>query len=346
MDRENLHFELAVVVSLLLHALTVGCWENRDSIARFTLFKPIAALAHVLVPQSYQARAASAEQTITFVEAPAPKPAPEPPKEFMETDASQSTGEQPKNARYYSDKASVAANADNPSSKNGETPYLQGKQSRTMSTETVAPNLGPGSTPVAPPAPPPSASVKAQVKPTATAKSEQPKEVPLEGLNLVEEKKLAMVSPEETVPSPPSPVRPPPSQAAGNPSDRDLAALKSHLAVSGVTKIGIDAFNVESSPLGAYDKQLIKAVQSRWYALINKNGLDSDGEGTVIVQFQLLQDGTVQGVKTKETSAGVVLSLFCESAIQQAAPFEPVPDNLRILVGDRPREIEFTFHYY
>jgi len=351
MDSDHLHFEVAVVVSLLLHALTLGCWEYRDSLARFPLFKPLTALAHALAPPSYQAHAAAAEQTITFVNAPAPKTAPEPPKEFMETDASQPTGEQPKNARYYSDKATVAANQENASGKKGESPYLEGKQARMMSTENVAPQLGGNPVPASPPSPPPSAPIKAQTSPQAASKSEPPKMIPEQGLKIVEEKKLAMTTPDEMSPpreaTPPTPVRPRPSESAGTPpSDRELAALKSKLVVSGVTKIGIDAFNVETSPMGAYDKQLIKAVQSRWYALINKNQLDTDGEGTVVVQFQLLEDGTVQGVKTKESTVGVVLSSFCELAILQSAPFEPLPEGLRILVGNAPREIDFTFQYY
>ncbi len=353
MDRDHLHFEVAVVVSLLLHALSLGCWEYRDSLARFPLFKPLAALARVLAPPSYQARAAAAEQTITFVNAPAPKTSPEPPKEFMETDASQSTGEQPKNARYYSDKATSAANRENASGKSGESPYLEGKQVRMMSTETVTPQLGgsPAPSPSVPPSPPASAPIKTQESPPAAPKSEPPREVPAQGLKIVEEKKLAMTTPDEMSPlreaTPPVPVRPRPSESAGTPpSDRELAALKSKLVVSGVTKIGIDAFNVEASPMGAYDKQLIKAVQSRWYALINKNQLDTDGAGTVVVQFQLLEDGTVQGVKTKDSTVGVVLSSFCELAILQSAPFEPLPEGLRIWVGNAPREIDFTFQYY
>ena len=44
-------------------------------------------------------------QTLTFIEAP---------HTFMETTAKQVTGEEPTDAKYYSDKATVAANIKNP----------------------------------------------------------------------------------------------------------------------------------------------------------------------------------------------------------------------------------------
>ncbi len=367
MNRYSFHFEMAVLVSLLLHVMTFGCWEYRSTLARFSLFKPIAALATMLRPPAYPSPEKPAEeQTITFMPAPESRTPQEAPKQFMETDSSQVTGEQPKNARYYSDKATVAANAENPTGKNGATPYLAGKETRIMSTENVMPGTGAGGSrpmasparPSPPPAPPSAAqkaAAKAQQQPPAP-KAEQPKQVPAKGLALVEEKKLVMAQPEiESVPhaapanvprEPVPPAQPALAAAAGIPgSDREIVAAKSHLVAAGVSRSGVTAFNVEGSPFGAYDKQIIAAVQSRWYALIEKNQLGADGAGRVVVQFQLLQDGSVQGVKTTESTVGVVLSSFCELAILESAPFEPWPEKLQVLLGKEPRDVIFTFDY-
>ena len=112
----------------------------------------------------------------------------------------------------------------------------------------------------------------------------------------------------------------------------------------GAGRIGIAAFNVAESPFGAYDKAIIRAVQSRWYALIEHNQL-YERAGQVTLHFNLLPDGSVRALETKENSAGVTLGLFCEKAIVDSAPFEPLPDRLRTLIGSQAREVDFTFYY-
>jgi len=361
MTRDNLHFEMAMLVSLLLHAMTFGCWQYREQFARLPLFKPIARVVSAAFAPPKYTQTKPAPQTITFVEVPERQPAQperEPPRQFMETDNSQVTGEQPKDAKYYSDRATVAANPVNPTGKTGDTPYLEGKETRVMSTENVVPNLGPPSAPVAPVAPPsPPASPPAVVanSPPPVAVAEQPKQVADKGLNAAEEKRFAMLSPEAAIapqapqmePSPPAQPqqsRPPSLGSPGTGSQREIAAAKSHLTAAGVSRIGVTAFNVKDSPFGAYDQQLILAVQSRWYALIEQNRL-YEGVGQVTLYFQLLDDGTVQGMETKENTAGITLGLFCEKAIVDSAPFAPLPEKLRMLVGKEPREVNFTFYY-
>jgi len=379
MTRDNLHFEIAMLVSLLLHAMTFDCWQYREQFARLPLFEPIArVVSAAFAPRKYT-QIKPAPQTITFVEVPErqpPQPKPEPPQQFMETDSSQVTGEQPKDAKYYSDRATVAANPVNPTGKTGDTPYLEGKETRVMSTENVVPNLGPPSAPVAPsvpvappalpspPASPPAVVANSQPAPVAkpsppspppVAVAEQPKQVADKGLNAAEEKQFAMLPPEaaiapqapQTEPSPPAQpqeYRAPSPGSAGTGSQREIVAAKSHLVASGVSHIGVAAFDVADSPFGAYDHQIVVAVQSRWYALIEKNQLYERG-GEVTLHFQLLDDGMVQGMEIKENTAGQILALFCEKAIVDSAPFAPFPEKLRMLVGKEPREVNFTFYY-
>ncbi len=107
---------------------------------------------------------------------------------------------------------------------------------------------------------------------------------------------------------------------------------------------GIAAFNVAEGPFGAYDKKLIKGVQSRWYALIERFGM-YDRTGLVTVHFEMLNDGKIQNIKITDNTAGNVLALFCEKAIIESSPFDPLPPNLRKLIGTEPREANFTFYY-
>jgi hypothetical protein len=481
MPRENIHFETAILVSLVLHVAVLGGSSQSAALARLPV---IGAIVRALTPSPSASRAVAAaasvttppkppEPTITFVEEPAtPKtpPAPERPKQFIETDNSQVTGEKPKNTDFYSDRSTVAANPDNPTKKTGDTPFLDGNDTRMLSTADVVPGnpgnpLPPGpprpsvpaapaapatpaspantallspSTPTSPatmpdaallPSPKPGASAsllkpidlptrtehsrniepekkedgtpsekpKPEVKSPGETKGvkegaepkgvlEKPKPVPDEGLKARPETKLAMLTPPQqpkTVPLPPPPPpepetpavkpelklqqpapTPPPAMesspgSVGHPeipgggggtgaasagTGREIAARKSRLNMIGVDRRGIAAFNVADSPFGPYDKEVVRAVQSRWYALIQKNGL-YERAGEVTIHFQLLADGSVTNASVKASTAGEILALFCQKAIVESGPFAPWPEDLRIYLGNEPRDVDFTFYY-
>jgi hypothetical protein len=126
--------------------------------------------------------------------------------------------------------------------------------------------------------------------------------------------------------------------------DRELVSRKARLVAAGVSRAGVAAFNVEESPFGVYDKKVVKAIQSRWFALIDRYGI-YETTATVTVYFQLLDDGQVKNVKTTDGSENSILSLFCEKAILESGPFDPWPESLRVLVGKEPREASITFYY-
>ena len=365
MYRENLHVEIALLVSLMLHALAFGSWQYRALLMKFPLFPELARI--VLAAHPFDKPATPRGQTITFVEVEEPRTKAQRENDqeaqrFMETDASQVTGEKPQDAKYYSDKSTVAANPHNPTRKEGDTPYLEGKETRVMNTVDVPTPSGaaaplivqPGS-PGAPgkTAPPSTAQTPPRPQPKL---QEQPKEVAPLGVKIVEEQKVAMapttaVQPELATSSD-VPIPPAAAGGGGTPAavsepgvpGREIVARKAHLTAVGVSRTGIAAFYVEESPFGAYDKKIYKAVQSRWYALIDHYGI-YESTAKVTVDFQLLDDGQLQNVKTVEGGGNSILSLFCEKAIIESGPFEPLPDNLRALVGKEPREASFTFYY-
>jgi hypothetical protein len=187
---------------------------------------------------------------------------------------------------------------------------------------------------------------------------EQPKDAAPLGLKMVEEQKVAMaqkpvVQPQvvtgATVPEVPADAT---TASPGSPAivtepgvaGREIVARKSHLTVAGVSRNGVAAFGVAESPFGAYDKKLIKAVQSHWYALIDHYGIYESAD-VVTVKFQLLDDGQVRNVSSTDDAQSRILSLFCEKAIIDSGPFDPLSDELRALIGKEPREIRFTFYY-
>jgi hypothetical protein len=374
-DRESLPIEIALLLSLLLHAMGY-CTVQYG--AQLPWLSSLAKWVQVIHAQPSAAH--SQVQTITFVEVNEPRAQNQPDRgkqsqQFMETDASQVTGEKSKTARHYSDKSTVAANPNNASGKVGDTPYLNGKEPKykdeqAMSTVDVPTQSGvsaplvvqagaPGSpTRLAQPSTP-SASKPAPTPPQPQPQSSaQPQEIPAAGLKIVEEQKLAM-APKPTaspnaatgsdVPTPPAAAE---AGGGGAPAvasepgvaGREIVARKGRLVAAGVSRTGVTAFNVEASPFGAYDKKVIKAVQSRWFQFIDRYGI-YEKTATVTVYFELLDDGQVKNVKTTEGGEDTILSLFCEKAIIESGPFDPWPDELRALAGKEPRQATFTFYY-
>jgi len=384
-DRETLPVEIALLVSILIHALAYCTVQYGAPLLKLPWLSSFAKLVQTIHVQPKPTH--PQVQTITFVELNEPRPQNQPDQgkqsqQFMETDASQVTGEKPKTAQYYSDKSTVAANPNNASGKVGDTPYLNGNETKykdrqPMSTMDVPTQTGvsaplvvqagaPGSptriTQPSPPAiskpaptpPPEKSSVTPRPQPQSPA---QPKEIPAVGLKIVEEQKLAMAPKPTAAPNAVtgSDVPIPPAAAdagSGAPAfasepgvaGREIAARKAHLVAAGVSRAGVTAFNVEASPFGAYDKKVIKAIQSRWYQLIDRYGI-YESTATVTVYFELFDDGQVKNVKTIEGTDNSILSLFCEKAIIESGPFDPWPDELRALAGKEPRQATFTFYY-
>jgi hypothetical protein len=346
--------------------MAYGTWQYRAELAKIVPFSLVEKLLHVIQPP--RSLTASRPQTITFVEVDAPREkaqrekTAESARRFMETDESQVTGAKPKDAKYYSDKSTVAANPQNPTGKESDTPYLAGTETRAPNSVDVPTPSGvsqplirqPGAPGTAAnagnPAPPTPKAAQAKPQPKAL---EPTKETAPSGLKIVEEKQVAMAPKTAVQPEAMTPDRTEATAgAAGAPTiitepgtpGREIVARKENLRAMGISRSGIAAFNVAESPFGAYDKKLIKAVQSRWYALIDRYGM-YERAGLVTVHFEMLDDGQVQNLKISENTAGQILALFCEKAIIESGPFDSLPDNLRALVGKEPREASFTFYY-
>ncbi len=367
MTRERINFEVALLTSVLLHVTAVAGFQHREALIRAMEKVPLTRLINAWEARHAEARVLNVleqpeMQTLTFVEAP---------RTFMETTPDQVVGGEPTDAKYYSDKSTVAANRENPTGATGSTPYLSGSETRMASAADVTPSTGAGGLTVpllspasAAPATPPQ-ELSPQRPPSTIQSAEAPSASMADvGLNVTDRKQQAMqVLPADATPSEssqfpaqstppavaaptmrstPSAVRPP--GAPGTPPGREIATMKSHLTASGVARIGVDAFNVAASPFGEYDQKMVRAVQSRWYALIEEYAL-YERSGTVTITFEVHEDGTVHNLQRMENLVGDLLASFCEKAILDSTPFEPLPDRLRLLLGNQPREASFTFYY-
>ena len=198
----------------------------------------------------------------------------------------------PKNARYYSNKNSQAANPD--ASKDSDQPQLNGQQKDVPKTEDV-PKLS-----TLQPAPPKEPSVESP--PAVEAHPSSPMNLGDLALNQAPAQKAA-----EQKPAPPTHERP-----------RTLAAARQQLPGQQMQQTGgvrreriVPSVDAKATPFGEYDRAIIEAVTQHWYDLLDKHQFADDRKGRVIVQFNLMSDGSVEEMKMLDNTVGELLGYVC-----------------------------------
>lgn len=127
-----------------------------------------------------------------------------------------------------------------------------------------------------------------------------------------------------------------------NPS---LAGQKT-LQDGGVQRRGhIAMVDAKSSAFGEYDYAFIRAVEQRWYQLLDDNQYLLDRQGKVVLQFRLHYDGRITDMEVAGNTVGDVLGLLCQKAILDPAPFPKWPSAMRQAVRSEYRDVRFTFYY-
>lgn len=276
---------------------------------------------------------------------------PETPLVFVEVSPRQESAEPPPDTPFYSDRHSRAANRE--AEEETGRPRLTGTQAEVPRTEDAGATeeyepLRPAVTPPVAPqpvAPPP--QVEAPVVPQPEAPVPQLADRERQG-------DLAVGRPAP----PPDSVGPAQEPATPRPRPRTLAEalarqqgtqtlpgerMKQEGGVK--ARLEFEALDVRASPFGDYDAAFVRAVAERWYALLEAKRYAGYQRGKVIVRFHLHADGRVTDLQVAETTVGLDLTLLCEMAVLDPAPYAPWPRELRRLVeGDR-RRVQFTFYY-
>ena len=117
----------------------------------------------------------------------------------------------------------------------------------------------------------------------------------------------------------------------------------------GTKQRGKLTLDVAATPFGSYDAALVAAVQQRWYDLLESINFSFDRHGRVVLQFHLNYDGTITDMKviddSVDGSAEGIMGVLCQRAVQDPAPFERWPREMRLMVDKDYREIQFSFYY-
>jgi len=241
----------------------------------------------------------------------------EPPLIFI--DVSQPSSEPPKDAKYYSDRNAIAANLDVDQASN--IPKIDGTQEQVPKTE----DSGRNKFPLMPDPPKPKDESPEDVAP-------KPKLSP--GTMTVAKADLK-----------PQPERTRPRTIKEALLQRNQLPGQKMKQSGGVERRGHIATDTKLTGFGAYDRAFVDAVSSRWYDLLDNMSFDAYRSGHVKMEFILNYDGRITEMKILETTVTETLTLLCQKAVLDPAPFEKWPREMRLMVGEDLRRITFTFYY-
>lgn len=324
--REWTRLARAFALSVLIHLLVYGGYR----VARY-LDLP----SDWLLPQrlrfAHQLARALAEKEESLQR-------PETPLVFVEVSPRQATEEPPPDTPFYSDRNARAANRE--ADQETERPRLTGTQEQVPKTEEGAGSLAveeyqplqPAvARPVQPEAPPPPPPIQTPAEPRPQGD-------------------LALAGNQ--------PETPPAQVEAPRPSrPRTLAEARARQGAQALpgermrqeggvrARLEFESLDVKASPFGDYDAAFVRAVADRWYALLDAKRYAGYQRGRVVLRFQLHSDGRVTDLQVVEATVGLDLSLLCEMAVLDPAPYPPWPRELRRLVQGEVRKVQFTFYY-
>jgi TonB family protein len=92
-------------------------------------------------------------------------------------------------------------------------------------------------------------------------------------------------------------------------------------AISGAGRIGAGPHTTLGDQFAGYADQIRQIVASKW----RTGDVNAQSAPTVIATFDLMRDGSVRNVQLLQRSGVTALDNSVERAIQEAAPFPPIP---------------------
>jgi hypothetical protein len=253
----------------------------------------------------------------------------EAPLMFVDVSLQQAVAEAPKDAKYYSDKNSQAANPD--ADQDSNIPKISGKQTDLLKTEDKQRSRSESLKPNFPTARQEQQAEEAKSKPPpgdlAMAKPEN---------NLQPEKETAEKSKPRTI------VEAKMRQA--NPT----ASQKTKQEGGVKRRLEMSSLNTKATVTGSYDSRFIDAVSQRWFDLLDSRNDTVGNPGIVVLQFKMHTDGTLTELQVASNTTGsTILGWLCYQAIRDISSpnFLPWPEEMKRTEND-PRQVQFTFRYY
>jgi outer membrane biosynthesis protein TonB len=250
---------------------------------------------------------------------------------FVNVNPAQATADAPKDAKYYSDKNSRAANPE--PDRITEAPKINGKQTEVVKTEDIPREKFTPLQPSRPAQQPQEPQTEIKPKPAYT-----PGDLTLAKPSPTLRKTEGDAN--EAKPPRPRTIR----EALARQQDSRLPGEKMKQEGGVNRHAEISSVDTKATPFGAYDAALVEAISQRWFTLLREYGYASDSVGKVVLQFHLHYDGRITDMNMGDNTAGEMLGLLCEKAVLDPAPFAVWPSDMRRTLGNT-RNIQFTFYY-
>src|SRR5204863_9986319 len=136
---------------------------------------------------------------------------------------------------------------------------------------------------------------------------------------------------------------PPVEKSVTSPQTRSAyRSMKQRTRIAGrITNRGVSSVNALGTPLGRYQKFLLDAIGSRWYAFIDRQ-IDLVTIGTARVVFVVDRSGHVKNLKVVENSSNESLANVCIQSIQEAQ-LPPMPDDLATTLPPEGLDMDIPF---
>ena len=112
----------------------------------------------------------------------------------------------------------------------------------------------------------------------------------------------------------------------------------------GVNRAGAIAVDAKFSNYGDYSQRMMEAIQSSWWALIDRARFGSVSRGSVVVRFNLRRDGSVVDAEILRSDVPSVMAFACKDAVMAPAPFDHWREDMVALFGNE-QTVTITFHY-
>jgi hypothetical protein len=119
-------------------------------------------------------------------------------------------------------------------------------------------------------------------------------------------------------------------------------AFKERTRIAGrITNRGVSSVNALGTPLGRYQKLILDAIGSRWYAFVDRQ-MDLISIGTTRVVFVVDRSGRVKNLKIIQNTSNEALANVCIQSIQDAQ-LPPMPDELAAMLPPEGMDVDLPF---
>jgi outer membrane biosynthesis protein TonB len=257
---------------------------------------------------------------LSFVDLSA-TPAPAKNTMFVPNDESKQT-EQPKEKTFESNANSIAA-SQGTATGTLPLPSQEGKDRPNFDLDTHAYSLpNDGAQPQPSTAPQPSSTPQPTAQPTPISKSDE----------------FAMLT---STPTPRPSVATTPQQPRSS-----YQPLKERTRSAGsISNRGISSVNAVATPFGKYEKTVLDAIGSRWYAYTPAK-MDLISLGTATVVFSIDRSGRVKNLKVVSNSSNEAFANVCLQSILEIDHQFPIPEDVAATLPPEGLNEQITFSMF